>query len=162
MAGIRLEGDVRKLLHRLQFYSELDKKAINNVLSQGVRSSTVRRFKIGKGPDGKKWKTSIRASAEGGKTLVQSARLRNSIRRKADAGGFAVGTNVIYAATHQYGARRVIRARKAKLLRFQVDGHWAAAKKVLIHIPARPFLGLSDEDMDEIRETMEDFMNGED
>lgn len=162
MAGIRLEGDVRKLLHRLQFYRDLDKKGLNNVLSQGVRSSTVRRFKTGKGPNGKKWKTSIRAAEEGGKTLVQSARMRNSIRRKSDAGGFAVGTNVIYAATHQYGAKRVIRARKAKLLRFRVDGRWVSAKKVLVDIPARPFLGLSDEDMNEIRETVEEFMSGED
>lgn len=161
MAGIRLEGDTRRLLHRLQLYRDLDKRAINNVLSSDVRSSTVQRFKTSRSPEGKKWKTSIRASSNGGKTLVDTARMRNSIRRKADDSGFAVGTNVIYAATHQYGARRIIRARRKKALRFQVNGQWISKKQVSVTIPARPFLGLSDEDMENIKETLEEYLSKE-
>ena len=81
----------------------------------------------------------------------------------ADASGFAVGTNVKHAATHQFGDKgRTIRAKRAKNLRFQVGGQWISKKKVKVNIPARPFLGLSDEDMQEIKATTEEFIGRDD
>ena len=78
-------------------------------------------------------------------------------------GGFAVGTNAKHAATHQFGDQgRTIRARKAKNLRFQVGGQWVSKKQVKVNIPARPFLGLSDEDMQEIKATTEEFIGRDD
>ena len=53
-----------------------------------------------------------------------------------------IGSNLPYAAVHQFGA--TIKPRAAKVLMFR--GH--AAKSVTI--PARPYLGLSDEDRSEI------------
>ena len=82
---------------------------------------------------------------------------------KSDASGFAVGTNVKYAATHQFGEPgRTIRARKKKALRFQVGGKWVTKKQVRITIPARPFLGLSEDDMQEMKATVEEFIQKED
>ena len=162
MYSIRLDGDTRALLRKVRSFSELDKKKVNAALAESARESTLERFKQSKGPDGKRWKTSIRAARTGGKTLIDSAQLRNSIRSYSDDTGFAVGTNVKHAATHQFGEPgRTIRAKKKKALRFQVDGHWVTKKKVRVKIPARPFLGLSDEDMDEIRATVEDYMGGD-
>ena len=113
MYSIRLDGDTRAMLRRIRSFSEIDKQGINAALAEGARESTLERFKQSKGPDGRRWKTSIRAAQEGGKTLIQSAQLRNSIHDKSDASGFAVGTNVKYAATHQFGEPgRTIRARK--------------------------------------------------
>ncbi|MCI8524550.1 MAG: hypothetical protein HFF17_01200 [Oscillospiraceae bacterium] len=105
MAGysIRLEGDVSGLLRKLRGYENLDKKRLNTVLAAAMRESTLERFKQEKGPDGKRWKSSIRAVTTGGKTLVLTAQLRNSIKTYADAKGFAVGTNARHAATHQFG-----------------------------------------------------------
>ena len=103
MYSIRLDGDTRAMLRRIRSFSEIDKQGINAALAEGARESTLERFKQSKGPDGRRWKTSIRAAQEGGKTLIQSAQLRNSIHAKSDASGFAVGTNVKYAATHQFG-----------------------------------------------------------
>ena len=151
------------MLRKIRSFSEIDKKSINAALAEGVRESTLERFKQSKDPDGKKWKTSIRASSENGKTLIQSSQLRNSINSVSDATGFAVGTNAKHAATHQFGEPgRTIRARKKKALRFMVDGKWVSKKQVRIRIPARPFLGLSDEDMREIKATVEDFLAQED
>lgn len=158
MYSIRIEGDVQPLLQKLASLFNLDKRGLNATLAETVRESTVERFRTGKDPSGKKWKTSIRAANEGGKTLVQSAQLRNSINSRTDASGFVVGTNVIHAATHQLGADRTIRARKAKALRFQVGGRWVTKKAVRIRIPARPFLGLSDEDVEEIKATIDEYM----
>lgn len=163
MYSIRLEGDTRALLKKLRSFSELDKKKINAALGQAVRESTLERFKTSKSPSGKKWTVSMRAQAEGGKTLVKTSQLRSSIKVKSDTSGFAVGTNVKYAATHQFGeSGRTIRAKNHKVLRFQVGGQWISKKQVRITIPARPFLGLSDDDMEEIRATVEDFISKED
>ena len=163
MYSIRLEGDTRAMLRKIRGFAELDKTKINAAIGEGVRESTLERFKTSKGPDDKTWKTSIRAATEGGRTLVQTAQLRNSIRSKSDASGFAVGTNAKHAATHQFGEQgRTIRARRAKTLRFQVGGRWVSKKKVKINIPARPYLGLSDDDMQEIKGTVEDFIARED
>ena len=70
-------------------------------------------------------------------------------------------TNVKHGATHQFGERgRTIRAKTRKGLRFQVGGRWVTKKQVKVSIPARPFLGLSEEDMEEIKATVEDFIEG--
>lgn len=161
--SIQINGDVSALLQRLRDYSEIDKKNLNAALAETVRESTLERFRQGKGPDGRRWKSSNRAILEGGKTLVKTAQLRNSIHAKSDASGFAVGTNVRHAATHQFGEPgRTIRAKNKKTLRFQVGGQWIMRKQVKVKIPARPFLGLSDEDMQEMKATVEDFIGRED
>ena len=43
---------------------------------------------------------------------------------------------------------------------FKIGGQWIRKKQVTIrvHIPARPFLGLSEDDMAEIKGTVEDFL----
>ncbi len=162
MYDIRLEGDTRAMLRRIRSFSEIDRRSINAALAQGVRESTLERFRQGKSPDGRRWKSSKRAILEGGKTLVKTAQLRNSIHARSDASGFAVGTNAKHAATHQFGEPgRIIRARRKKVLRFQYNGKWVSKKQVRVKIPARPFLGLSDEDMQEMKATVEDFIGRE-
>ena len=159
MTGIRLEGDIRGLLRKTKALAEMDKKKLNRALAQGERSSTLERFDKGVGPDGKRWPTSKRAAVEGGKTLVDSAQLRNSIHSRSDASGFAVGTNAVHASTHQFGAKyRLIKAKNKKYLHFKVNGHWVRVKKVRVTIPPRPFLGLSEDDLQEIQETTEKFL----
>lgn len=151
------------MLRKIRSFSEIDKRSINAALGEVARESTLERFKRSTAPDGRKWRTSIRAAAEGGKTLIQTSQLRNSIRVKSDATGFAVGTNAKHATTHQFGeSGRTIRAKRAKALRFQVDGKWISKKQVRVTIPARPFLGLSDDDMQEMKATVEEFISRED
>ncbi|TCL43218.1 phage virion morphogenesis protein [Harryflintia acetispora] len=160
-SSIRLEGDVKGLLRRINQFAYLDKKAVSAAMAEAVRTSTVERFKKQTDPQGKRWKPSIRAQREGGVTLSDKGRLRNSIKSKSDASGFAVGTNLIYAATHQQGekGRRItIRAKTSKGLVFRYKGRWMRKQqvKIAVKIPARPFLGLSEEDMQEIKGTVED------
>ena len=166
MYSIKLSGDTRELLRRIRDFAEIDKKKINSVLGEALKSSAKERFKTEKSPEDKKWKTSLRASTESGKTLTKSAVLKNSIHKRSDASGFAVGTNVIYAATHQLGdeGRQItIKAKTSRGLVFWIGGKWIRKKQVTIKvkIPARPFLGISDEDRKEIKGTIEDFLKGE-
>jgi phage virion morphogenesis protein len=162
MFSVRLEGDTRLLLRRLKNLAEIDKKSINASISEGMRESTLERFRESRDPEGKRWKASIRAATDGGKTLVQTAQLRNSIRTKSDASGFAVGTNVKHAATHQFGdPNRTIRARNGKALRFKIGDRWISKKKVRVNIPARPFLGFSQDDQREMKTILEEVIGGD-
>ena len=124
MSSIRVEvtGDNRRLLKKLGLLSGVDKRGISSALAEGIRTSTITRFRTERDPEGKKWKASIRAMDKGGKTLTDTSKLKTSIRAKASADGFAVGTNDIRAATLQFGDERVIRARRGPVLRFQING----------------------------------------
>lgn len=164
MSSIRIEvdGDLQKLVSDMAKLENADIGGAMAAIGEGLRESTVRRFETSTGPDGKRWKTSIRAKETGGKTLIQTARLRNSIHTEYDESGVAVGTNDIRAATHQFGdSGRVIRPRKKRLLRFRIKGQWVSVKKVSVDIPARPFLGISEEDDEEIRTILDGMMKGE-
>ena len=146
----------------MRAYSEIDKKNLNAALAEAARESTLERFRQSRDPSGKRWKTSIRAATVGGRTLIDTAQLRNSIKSYYDEKGFAVGTNVKHGSTHQFGEPgRTIRAKTTRGLRFQVGGQWVTKKQVKVKIPARPFLGLSKEDMREIKATVEEFIGGD-
>lgn len=157
MSSIRVQvsGDKRRLMKRLMLLSDVDIRGINRAIAEGLRTSTAERFRTEKGPDGKRWKTSIRAREKGGKTLTDTAKLKTSIRAKASMAGFAVGTNDIRAATLQFGDERTIKPRRGPVLRFRIDGKWISAKQVHIKIAGRPFLGISEEDDAEIKDVLE-------
>ncbi|MDD9993227.1 MAG: phage virion morphogenesis protein [Rhodospirillales bacterium] len=91
-------------------------------------ASTLRRFERERAPDGKSWLKSTRAIAEGGRTLTDSGRLRGSIAHTVTEGGRAVevGSNVLYAAIHQFGGR--------------------AGRGRKVALPARPYLGIDERD----------------
>lgn len=117
-------------------------------------SATQIRFERGHGPDGAAWKPSYRASAEGGKTLIKRGHLRDSITHQASKDEVRVGTNVLYAAVHQFGA--TIRAKGAGHLKFRVGDRWTSKRQVTI--PARPFLGVSQDDQIEIGNILGDYI----
>lgn len=59
MYDIRLEGDTRAMLRRIRSFSEIDRRSINAALAQGVRESTLERFRQGKSPDGRRDRKSV-------------------------------------------------------------------------------------------------------
>lgn len=139
MSSIRVQmtGDTQELLNQLRSLEDTDIEAAMLAVGEAIRTSTLERFDRGKDPEGRPWKTSIRAQKDGGKTLVHHTQLRNSIHVDYSSRGVAVGTNLIYAATHQFGDRnRTIRTKNGGVAH--------------IEIPARPYMGVTDEDMREI------------
>lgn len=102
-------------------------------------------FHEGRSPYGDTWDP---PKFRAGQPLRDSGRLANSITYNADDSGVEVGTNVCYAATHQFGA--TIRAtgnagtnacgprKGAPFLVFKIGDKKVFAKQVTI--PARPFL----------------------
>lgn len=136
-----------------------DLSPVMKQVAQIVRTSVIRNFEVGGRP---KWEPAQRARKEGGMTLVNTGRLRNSITARGYADRAVVGTNVIYAAIHQLGGRtspRVIKPKNAKAL------FWPGAKhpvKSVQHpgskIPARPYLMVQDEDWTEIKNVINDYL----
>ncbi|MCX8957218.1 phage virion morphogenesis protein [Erwinia psidii] len=99
-----------------------------------------------------------------GKLLMKTRRLHGSIEPFADNDHAVVGTNVVYARIHQMGGKtrpHIIRPRDKKALRF--NGRFASkVNHPGSDIPARPFLSLTEEDNDAIRQAVIDHLGGED
>lgn len=150
---VRTEGQLDEIYQKLKQLSEIDPNDISQTMGEILRTGTLDRFDSGKSPDGNAWPKSIRASG-GGKTLVDSGRLRNSINVRSSASGVEVGTNTVYAAIHQFGGP--ISAKSASWLVFNVGGQ--TVRKKSVNIPARPYLGVSDEDEKEIKSMIDEVM----
>ncbi len=99
-----------------------------------------------------------------GKPLMRTGRLHGSIEPFADNDQAVVGTNVVYARIHQMGGKtrpHIIRPRNKKALYF--NGRFASqVNHPGSDIPARPFLSLTDDDNDAIRQAVIDHLGGED
>jgi len=139
-AGIELKGFVRfrKFLDKLSYP---DTKDLLDTIGSIIESQTVERIKS-EGPDykGNKWPEWSDAYA---KTRgPQHSKLRNdgdlleSITYvvSPDGSQLEIGSNLKYAATHQYGDKRL------------------AFGKHMATYPARPYLGISNENEDSIEE----------
>lgn len=134
-----------------------DTQDLMDSIGETLRSSTLKRFDDEEDTTGKKWKPSARAAAEGGKTLDKEGHLKDSIDYHATSSKVMVGSNLPYARIHQLGG--TIQPKKGKFLKFRgLDGENVFVKEVTI--PARPYLGISDDDREEIIATMTDFLEG--
>ena len=103
-----------------------------------VRASVIRNFREERDPSGARWKPSLRALLTRGKTLTDTAILRNSINVRPEPGRVSVGTNVVYAAIHQFGGK--------------------AGRGHKVNLPARPFLGVRDSDWGGIKRAIVDYL----
>lgn len=156
MSSIRVEIDP-ELIGRLRALEEADIAGAMAAAGEAIRTSVLERFDTGKDPEGRAWKKSIRAQQDGGKTLSASRDLATSIHVESSAKGVEVGTNKEYAAIHQFGG--TIRAKGDGLLRFKIGDQWISKKS--IKMPARPYLGINEEDIREITHIIEDAVTGE-
>lgn len=137
-----------------------------------VRSTHVR-MEREQAPDGTAWQKSRRAAETGGRTLYKIGHLYQSITSQAGPDSVAVGSDVVYAAIHQFGGDVQHAARVQTIYRRLADmqaerpapfvkrgratfvsNHQVAAHTVTM--PARPYLGVSADDQAEILAVVED------
>lgn len=136
------DRQVNALLSRLTALGQSPRHVMQDIATYG-ENSTRDRFKQQVGPDGAAWQPSHRAQNKGGKTLIESGRLLDSVTNQSGNDFAEWGTNAIYAAIHQVGGE--IRAKTSKGLFFKLsDGTGRRVKKVTI--PARPYLGINADD----------------
>jgi phage virion morphogenesis protein len=159
VAGAALKwGGFDKALDKFQAKLANQKGALFDALGEALVSGTVQRFKDEQDPEGKAWAPVARP----GKILTDTARLRNSIDYAIAGDTILAGSNAMYALIHQKGG--TITPKKGKYLKFKVGGkggkggNWISAKQVTIK--ARPYLGISKSDWEEIAATIRDFIGG--
>ncbi len=133
LVSMRLEGleEVEKRLRELR-QAGGDMRLLHQDIGEYLQLSARGRFDAQVDPEGNPWtplspRYARRKARKGGgeEILVLSTFLRDQLAYQADSDGLEFGTNRIYGPTHQFG---------------DPDRN----------IPARPFLGLSDEDETEI------------
>lgn len=119
------DAEVLAALKRLRAFGLNPAPAMQDIATIGENSTRLR-FRTESGPDGKKWKPSLRVQLRGGKTLTKSGHLGDSVSSNYSRTFAEWGVNRIYAAIHQFGGR--------------------AGRGLRLKIVARPYLGVSNED----------------
>lgn len=148
MASITISVDDKAITNKLH---ELQSKVINlepvmEDIGQILMNSTRDRFEQGIDPTGKPWVTlqpwyQKQKKKNQNLTLVLNHDLMNSINPQATSNSVTIGTNRKYAAMHQFGG-------------VVGKGSPFAGKE----IKARPFLGISNDDKENILDAVRDHM----
>lgn len=150
---VKVEGErrVEQYLAKLRKVAD-DNSPIWREIGEILHDGVMERFDREQAPDGTAWQKSWRAKMQGGKTLQNTGRLRDSVQMVVQGSSVKIKTNVKYARTMQFGA--TIRAKGGGYLTFKTPtGGWAKVRSVVI--PARPFLGMSRDDEQGIILTIE-------
>jgi len=90
----------------------------------------------------------------GGRLRARTGRLRGSVRTEVHGDEARIGSNVVYAAIHEFGGEIV--PKRASALHFQTsDGHWVTTQRV--HMPARHWLSSAlEESWAKVRDVFEE------
>ena len=144
MAGARIEvAGSERVRRRLAALAAgiADRRPLLDMLGGVVESQTRRRLEQDKeGPDGEPWpdwSPAYAATRRGGHHLLESeGMLIDSVHRMAAGDTVEVGSGLVYAAIHQFGGAEAGRP----------------------GIPARPWLGIGDDDAEEIGEVLGDWL----
>jgi phage virion morphogenesis protein len=161
MTGVRVTIDDRQLSQALRELARVgrDPSPALKALGPLLVASTRNRITAEQAPDGTAWPALNPAYAAGkrGPGMLRERAMRGglfaSLTSEVDGAKLRVGTNKVYAAVHQFGA--TITPRNAPALVFRLGKRLVRAKKVTI--PARPFLGISEEDRETIADVFEAF-----
>ena len=132
VAGVEVDdAEVRAAIARLLGAIARPHGTMDRIGSYLV-NATLERFDRETAPDGKPWQKSLRALADGGLTLTDKSGLRDSLTHNVGADGRSVevGSNLVYAAIHQFGGQ--------------------AGRDRSVTLPARPYLGIDNRDRDAI------------
>lgn len=172
MTGFGLEvtfDDVQiaNAVTRLEQFPGARQRDLMDAIGNAGVTKTKLRFRSQAGPDGTPWLQSQRAKRDGGRTLHLHGYLENSIVHNLLANGVEWGSGLVYALIHQLGGVITSRARsqksfrkvgkdgslsarfvKAKNANFQ---QWLTIPEFQIRMPARPYVGLDQDDRAEIQ-----------
>ena len=165
MAGVRIhvtldDAPVRDALDRLSRAST-DLTPLMRDIGEHLLNTTRERFVEQKAPDGTPWAplsetTKKRKRRNKGKILTERGFLRGNLAYQAGRSEVQVGSPSIYAGTHQFGAK------KGSFTHGPAGSEYGSTTQRRRipwgDIPARPFLGLSDDDEAEILALVDDFL----
>lgn len=143
MSLVTLTGDFGKLAawnSRLQAAAagQFNRRAATGLAAEALTQVQLG-FAKGRSPEGAAWKKPV---LRAGRPLLDTGRLRNSFTSTASGNLIIIRSNVLYAATHQFGAVIVPRSKDALVFKPRGADRWYRVKRAVI--PARPMLPLGD------------------
>jgi phage virion morphogenesis protein len=148
---------IRDALGRLK---GLPRDGLLKNIGEALLGTTLKRFRTETDPDGQPWHPLLPAYAaikRGPGILRESARpgssLMGTIVYQVRGNEVIVGSNVKYAAVHQFGATITPKTAKALVFRLGAGGGVVRVKSVTI--PARPYLGFGRQDQEAVIEQIE-------
>lgn len=158
-------GNIERLQQRIQRLAGIDKTDLLDAVGFEVENQTKRRIGSEKqAPDGTPWvelSDDYAAAKPKGDLLELEGVLWNSIQYNVQGDTVQVGSNVVYAAIHQLGGKtkphRIV-AKNKQALAFG-GGVYKAVNHPGSDIPARPYLGLSTDNIDDIESILDGFMD---
>lgn len=153
--SVAINMDIKGLTRIMQAFERMayfQKNSAFDTIGALLESQTRDRIAHTKtDPLGKKWmpwsKGYAQTRSTGQSLLHSSGGLLDSIHYQQTAHGVRVGSHRVYAALHQFGGK--IAPKRTKALVFKMKGKTVFAKQV--RIPARPYLGLSDDNIKELK-----------
>ena len=163
--NVQIQG-LKKLQSKLKATENIMRsmKPYWQLVGQYVQRQTIKeRFDKEQAPDGQKWKPhsemtkkmrAKRHKTGNMKILKDNGELRRSITYEAGNNYVKVGSVLKYARVHQFGAN--IRVSKKQKAYFHYRGFHI--KKSIITIPARPFLGLTQQEREHIKSMLKSFI----
>ena len=135
-------SDLGQIVHRFDRVIQgiSDATPLMDEIGSMLVSSTQHRFETGQTPEGEDWLPSIRVQEAQGnaQTLVDSARLRDSMTHEPSRDQVEAGTNVIYAAVQFFGGQ--------------------TGRNHAVTLPSRQALGISYDDEREIENIVDDYL----
>lgn len=171
---IDIQLDTREIEQKLSELQSLvggrSLRPVMREIAHCVRLATEKNFDTEGARLGQRWKPSKRALKQGGKkrsgkTLQDTGRLVKSITSKVGRDYAVVGTNVEYGPIHQFGGT-IRQDAQSRLQPFRVNmktgrsrfssrkkanfEQWTSRPSYEIDMPARPFLGLNDQDINDM------------
>jgi phage virion morphogenesis protein len=143
------DAEARRILNELKTRMG-DIRPVLEAVGQIIQSGTQQRFIDQKAPDGTPWAPLSQVTIDrrrmrgigGVEILRDTGRLMNSISYAVEGDSVRVFTNVVYAPTHQKGAKKGAYGPRTP---------WG-------DIPARPFLGVNNRDMDAVLEVLQGYL----
>lgn len=145
---VRLQGDWSAFDRQLTRLVGFNFVALHVEIGEHMLSVIQQRFDTETDPRGNKWEPSARVREEGGQTLTDAGLLRRSFTRRATAKYVAVGTPDKRARIHNFGG--TIRPRRRRALRF--GGRFVSR----VTMPQREFMGVNDENLEEMRQIIQE------
>lgn len=146
MSGVSLQynlSDIKKLQKKIAQLGKMDTSDLMSSIGVEIESQTRRRLEEEKtAPDGSAWEAlsesykEYKAKKSSGGTLEFDGDLIDSITSESGDEHVEVGSNLIYAAVQNFGG-----------------------EEVGMDIPGRKYLGLSDENMDDLAALVNDFVD---
>lgn len=170
---IKIISDFKQIKRRLEKLKNMyDSIFLTGKIAHDMKKEVALRFRSQSDKDGKPWANlsgnTIFSRYHGkkrrgtAKILQDTGKLRNSISIANTKTKAIIGTNLIYATTHQFGVQgRIITAKNKKRLAFYTVSGFKRPKSVKINIPARPFMGLSEKQKERYREWIKKWKRGE-